>query len=310
VTNRNVEGSLHRQAPPSTSPRRRGSRYNPIAYLFVAPALLLYLAFVGLPIVQVFAYSFLRWSGGVVQGFAGINNYLRLVGDPVFWVSLLHNLIWVVLTLVFPLAIGLLLSAILVERSKRTIALLSAAYFLPRTIPFVVSGIIWGWIYNPIFGLANWVLEMAGLPGLTKAWLAEPSTALYALNVLGIWTFFGFCVVIYLAALQSIEPSLHEAAMLDGATWWQRFVFITVPMVRGTSLFLGLYAGIEAMRFFDIVWVTTSGGPGYATEVLTTHIYKTFFLVGDYGYAAATSVILLLIVIALGGAAYWRTARA
>jgi raffinose/stachyose/melibiose transport system permease protein len=228
----------------------------------------------------------------------------------VFWVALLHNLIWVVLTLIFPLLIGLFLAAILIERSNRTIALLSAIYFIPRTIPLVVSGIIWGWIYNPIFGLANWTLERIGLKALKTAWLAEPSTALYSLNVLGAWTFFGFCVLIYLAAMQSIDPSMYEAAMLDGANWWQRFFFVTVPLVRGTTLFLGLYAAIEAMRFFDIVWVTTKGGPGYATEVLTTHVYKTFFLIGNYGYAAAISMVLLAIVLVVGSMTYRRTAAA
>ena len=285
-------------------------RKDYVAYLFIAPAAALYLAFVGVPVVQVAVFSLFEWSGGTIGRFGGLSNYLTLVRDGVFWVSLLHNLIWVVLTLVFPLLIGLLLAAILVERRNRTITFISAVYFIPRTIPFVVSGIIWGWIYNPIFGLANWTLEKVGLGGLSQAWLAEPSTALVSLNVIGAWTFFGFCVLIYLAAMQSVDPSLHEAAMLDGATWWQRFLKITTPMVQGTTLFLGLYAGIEAMRFFDIVWVTTQGGPGYATEVLTTHIYKTFFLVGDYGYAAAVSVVLLVIVLTLGGAAYWRVAKA
>lgn len=284
-------------------------RNDRLALLFVAPAALLYLAFVGLPVAQVGFASLFEWSGGSVQGFSGLDNYLRLAQDPVFWAALLHNLIWVVLTLVFPLFVGLVLAAILAERSARTIVIVSAIYFIPRTIPFVVSGIIWGWIYNPIFGLLNWTLERAGLPGLGRAWLAEPATALVSLNVLGMWTFFGFCVLIYLAAMQGIDPSLHEAAMLDGASWWQRFRFVTVPMVQGTTLFLGLYAGIEAMRFFDIVWVTTKGGPGYATEVLTTHIYKSFFLVGDFGYAAATSVVLLVIVFTLGGLAYFRLGR-
>lgn len=274
------------------------------AYYFLLPALLLYATFVLAPILQVFAYSFFSWDNGLMQEFVGMANYARLGSDTVFWAALGHNAIWVVLTLAFPLMAGLLLAAILADRSPRTIQVMSAIYFIPRTIPLVVAGIIWGWIYNPLFGLLNYALDLVGLGNLAGAWLAEENTALVALNVVGAWTFFGFCVVIYLGAIQSIDPSLYEAADVDGAPWWRKFRDITVPLLNNSTLFLGLYAAIEAMRFFDLIWVTTQGGPGYATEVLTTHIYKTFFLVGDFGYAAVLSVVLLAIVLSLSAIAF------
>ncbi len=274
------------------------------AYLFLLPALLLYGAFVVVPILQVTAYSFFSWDNGIVQEFVGFANYARLGSDKVFWAALGHNAIWVILTLAFPLLAGLLLAAILAERSPRTIQVMSAIYFIPRTIPLVVAGIIWGWIYNPLFGLLNYGLDMIGLGNLAGAWLAEENSALVSLNVVGAWTFFGFCVVIYLGAIQSIDPSLYEAAEVDGAPWWRKFRDITVPLLNNSTLFLGLYAAIEAMRFFDLIWVTTQGGPGYATEVLTTHVYKTFFLVGDFGYAAVLSVVLLVIVLSLSAVAF------
>ncbi|MEZ5778854.1 MAG: sugar ABC transporter permease [Paracoccaceae bacterium] len=275
------------------------------AYLFLLPALVLYLAFVALPIAQVVGYSFFDWDNGIIGDYVGLSNFARLGGDNVFWAALGHNAIWVVLTLAFPLTAGLILSAILAERNRHVIRWLSAIYFIPRTIPLVVAGIIWGWIYNPIFGLLNYLLESVGLGGWGGAWLAQPDTALLSLNVVGAWTFFGFCVVIYLAAIQSIDPSLYEAAEIDGAGWGRKFRDITVPMLRNSTLFLGLYAAIEAMRFFDLVWVTTQGGPGYATEVLTTHVYKTFFLVGDFGYAATLSVVLLAIVLAISSISFF-----
>jgi raffinose/stachyose/melibiose transport system permease protein len=274
------------------------------AYLFLLPALLLYAAFVVLPILQVVGYSFFSWDNGIAQEFVGLANYVRLGSDSVFWAALSHNAIWVALTLAFPLLAGLLLAAILAERSPRTIQVMSAIYFIPRTIPLVVAGIIWGWIYNPLFGLLNYGLDIVGLGNLAGAWLAEENTALVSLNVIGAWTFFGFCVVIYLGAIQSIDPSLYEAAEVDGAPWWRKFRDITVPLLNNSTLFLGLYAAIEAMRFFDLIWVTTQGGPGYATEVLTTHVYKTFFLVGDFGYAAVLSVVLLVIVLSLSAIAF------
>ncbi len=275
------------------------------AYLFLLPALVLYLAFVALPIAQVVGYSFFDWDNGIIGDFVGLKNFGRLGGDNVFWAALGHNAIWVVLTLAFPLTAGLILSAILAERNRHVIRWLSAIYFIPRTIPLVVAGIIWGWIYNPIFGLLNYLLESVGLGGWGGAWLAQSDTALLSLNVVGAWTFFGFCVVIYLAAIQSIDPSLYEAAEIDGAGWGRKFRDITVPLLRNSTLFLGLYAAIEAMRFFDLVWVTTQGGPGYATEVLTTHVYKTFFLVGDFGYAATLSVVLLSIVLAISSISFF-----
>ncbi len=274
------------------------------AYLFLLPALLLYSAFVVIPILQVVGYSFYSWDNGIAQEFVGLANYARLGSDHVFWAALGHNAIWVALTLAFPLLVGLLLASILAERSPRTIRILSAIYFIPRTIPLVVAGIIWGWIYNPLFGLLNHGLDLVGLGSFAGAWLAEESTALVSLNVVGAWTFFGFCVVIYLGAIQSIDPSLYEAAEIDGAGWWRKFRDITVPLLKNTSVFLGLYAAIEAMRFFDLIWVTTQGGPGYATEVLTTHVYKTFFLVGDFGYAAVLSVVLLIIVLGLSALSF------
>lgn len=275
------------------------------AYLFLLPALLLYLAFVAIPILQIVYFSFFDWDNGIRGDFVFIDNFARLGGDWVFWAALGHNAIWVILTLAFPLMAGLLLAAILAERSNNTIRWLGAIYFLPRTIPLVVAGIIWGWIYNPLFGLLNYILDGVGLGFLAGAWLAEPDSALLSLNIVGAWTFFGFCVVIFLAAIQSIDPSLYEAAEIDGAKWWRKFRDITVPLLKNSTLFLGLYAAIEAMRFFDLIWVTTQGGPGYATEVLTTHIYKTFFLVGDFGYAAVLSVVLLIIVLSLSSFSFW-----
>lgn len=274
------------------------------APLFILPALLLYAAFVLVPILQVVGYSFFAWDNGIAQDFVGFANYARLGSDQIFWAAIWHNAIWVVLTLAFPLLSGLLLASILAERGPRTVQIMSAIYFIPRTIPLVVAGIIWGWIYNPLFGLLNYGLDLIGLGNLAGAWLAEESTALLSLNVVGAWTFFGFCVVIYLGAIQSIDPSLYEAADIDGAKWWRKFRDITVPLLQNTTFFLGLYAAIEAMRFFDLIWVTTQGGPGYATEVLTTHIYKTFFLVGDFGYASALSVVLLVIVLGLSAISF------
>jgi raffinose/stachyose/melibiose transport system permease protein len=266
-------------------------------YLFVLPALVLYGSLILLPSLQNILYSVFRWESLQKRSFVGFANYIDLIRDAVFGLSLLHNLIWAALTIIFPLVVGLLLAVVLAKSRFRI--LLGSIYFLPATVPLVVSGIIWGWIYNPIFGLLNQFLTVIGLESLTRSWIGETSTALYALNILGAWTFFGFCTVIFMSALQGLDKSLYEAAKIDGASNLQCFFHITIPSVRSTIIFLTIYSVIGAMKFFDIVYITTKGGPGYATEILGTYIFKLAFIEQRLGYSAGVAVVLLMLVMTL-----------
>ena len=265
------------------------------AYALIGPALLFYLAFVGFPILQVIAYSLFSWDSGTITASAARTNYVRLFSDPVFWIALGHNVIWVILTLTSRLRSDCFLAAVLAESGPNTRRIFSAIYFLPRTIPLVVSGVIWGWNYNPIFGLLNWSLKGIGLQPICRGLarragqrtlVAQRRRGVDLLRILRR----------HLPVGDAVDRSRHctRRRRSTGPRWWQRFRLITVPMLKSTTLFLGLYAAIEAMRFFDLMWVTTSGGPGYSTEILTTQIYKSFFLIGDFGYASALSVVLLL----------------
>jgi raffinose/stachyose/melibiose transport system permease protein len=279
-----------------------------VPYLYVAPALLVYGVFILLPLAQNIFYSFFQWQSLSRRTFTGFGNYLSLARDPVFGVAFLHNVLWAGLTILFPLVIGFLLANALSRRRSRI--LFSTIYFLPATVPLVVSGIIWGWIYNPVFGVLNRILELAGLQAFTRSWIGESSTALYALNLLGAWTFFGFCAVIFLSALQGVDLALYDAAKIDGASSAQCMVHITVPSLSNTIVFLTIYSVIGAMKFFDIVYITTQGGPGYSTEILGTYIFKLAFREQKLGYSAGVAVVLMLFVMVLSIVMIRRSERA
>jgi raffinose/stachyose/melibiose transport system permease protein len=268
-----------------------------IPYLYVMPALVVYGVFILLPLAQNIFYSFFTWQSLTRRTFAGLGNYAALAKDPVFYTAFAHNVLWAALTLVFPLIVGFFLAVWLSRYRGRIV--FSTIYFLPATVPLVVSGIIWGWIYNPVFGVLNKILEVAGLAEFTRSWIGESATALYALNVLGAWTFFGFCTVIFLSAMQGLDLSLFDAAKIDGANDAQCIIHITIPSLSNTIVFLMIYSIIGAMKFFDIVYITTQGGPGYATEIMGTYIFKLAFREQKLGYSAGVAVILMAFVMIL-----------
>ena len=268
-----------------------------LPYVLIFPAFSVYLAFTLIPLVQNFAFSLFKWQSFVDRSFYGFHNYLMLAHDEVFWAALSHNLIWAGLTLAFPLLVGLVLASLLFQSRFRV--LFSSLYFIPCTVPLVVSAIMWGWIYNPAFGLLNFILEKMGLSVLKRNWLADPRLALYMLNILGAWTFFGFCTVIVLSALQNVDKSVYEAAKIDGASNTQCFFHITLPLLKDTVVFLSVYSIIGAMKFFDIVYISTQGGPGHSTEILGTYVFKLAFRQQRIGYASSVAMVLFLIVFAL-----------
>jgi len=266
-----------------------------ISFLFLLPALAIYGIFTLAPLFYNMALSTLDITGPGIYTYAGVNNYIELVKDPIFHTALLHNIIWVVLTLIFPMLVGLILATFSTKVKGNT--LIITTYFIPRAIPFVVSGVIWSLMYNPIFGPLHFLLQGLGLEYLERPWLGDSKTALYALNFAGGWTFFGFCSLIFFNALQNVDPRLYEAAEIDGASSWQRFIHITLPSLRDAIIFLTFYSTITAMSFFDLVHITTRGGPGYATEILSTYIYRLVFREGRLGYGSSICVILTLLTL-------------
>jgi raffinose/stachyose/melibiose transport system permease protein len=278
---------------PSQSPRAR--RKALAGWLFVLPALLLYLYFVLYPFLVSIYYSLTDWDGAQpVKQFVGLANYQELLGDNLMWQALWHNLIWIVIGTVAPILIGLLLG-VLLWTGTRGRTLFRTIYFLPVVLAEVVVGIIWNWIYHPLFGALNQSLRVVGLEAYTRGWLGDPSTALLSLLITAIWGYYGFCFVIIMAGLQNVDIDLIEAATIDGANSWQRFIHIIIPQLRHVLTMITTYTLIGGFSVFGIVFVMTQGGPGTATQVIATYTYRKAFQESALGYGAALSMVMTIL---------------
>jgi ABC-type sugar transport system permease subunit len=280
---------------PSISPARRSWRRYRAGILFVLPALILYLIFMVYPFFQSIYFSFTSWNGvTAVKEWVGLANYYELIGDDLFWLSLQHTVIWVIVGTIAPIAIGMLL-AILLWRRPKGFTLFRTFYFMPQVLSAVVIGIVWNWIYNPIFGILNESLDAFGLEDLSRGWLGDPDVALYAVLIAAIWATIGLCFVIFLAGLQNVSKDLLEAATVDGANAWQRFWNVTVPQLASVINVVVALLLIGGFSVFDIIFVMTGGGPANATEVLATYTYKEAFTQNNVGYASTLSVVITVI---------------
>jgi raffinose/stachyose/melibiose transport system permease protein len=267
---------------------------------FLLPALLLYGVFVLYPIVQSVRYSGYDWNGlEPLTNWVGLDNFKTAFADPLFIEALTHNAIIIVLSLALqiPFAVAL---AVLVSRRLKGRGLYRTMYFAPFVLSEVVTGVVWRQIYRPE-GLLDMILASVGLENLTREWLADPQIALYSLFFVISWKYFGLHMVLVIAGLQTIPVELEEAAAIDGASWWQGFRYVTLPLlgpIIRVSMFLSI---IGALQLFDLVWVTTKGGPVNATATMATYLVDWGFRRGQFGYASAVSVIIfgLSLVVAL-----------
>lgn len=290
-------------SPVRSSRSKRGfgywARKNLPSYTFIAPAFLLYVAFVLYPFVTTIYYSMTAWDGAQpVKEFIGFANYGKMWHDPLMWKSLTHNLIWIALGTLTPVIVGLMM-ATLVWSSPVGRVIFRTVFFMPVVLASVVVGMIWSWIYHPIFGPINVALRAVGLGNVARGWLGDLNYALYALLLAGLWAYFGFCFVILLAALQNVDLEVHDAAKIDGANAWQRLIFVTVPQLAPVLTMLTAYTLIGGFNVFDIVYIMTRGGPANATEVLATYTYAMAFKQNEVGYGAAlTMVITVLSIVA------------
>jgi ABC-type sugar transport system permease subunit len=274
---------------------RKNWRKYSVGYLFLLPAAILYGIFMIYPFVQSVYLSLTDWDGAQpVKHFVGLRNFQTLIQDPLVWTSLGHNLIWVVIGTIVPIVIGLLLAVLLWSR-PRGFTIFRTIYFMPQVLPAVVIGIVWSWIYNPVFGLLNQALTAVGLDSWTHGWLGEPSLALYAVLAAAIWAEIGFVFVIVLAGLQNVSRELLEAALIDGANAWQQFWHVTIPQLANVLTTVMVLLLIGGFSVFDIVFIMTGGGPANSTELIATYTYKQAFTQNQVGYAAALSLVLTAI---------------
>ena len=264
------------------------------AWLLIAPAMILLVLFTHYPAVANLWHSFLSTPKGSRPAvWVGADNYVQLVEDPIFWQALQNNLWYALGTIPVSIAIALLM-AVWVHGKIAGRGLLRLAYFTPTMLPMIAVANIWMFFYTPEYGLLEQVTK--GLGFASHNWLGSKSTALASLMVVTVWKEAGFFMIFYLAALQSMSPSLAEAAAIEGASRWYFFRRITFPLLMPVTLFVLVNAVINAFRLVDHIVVMTRGGPDNATSLLLYYIYEIGFRFWDSAYAAALTVVLLAIL--------------
>ncbi len=268
-----------------------------IGWLFVLPALAMYAIFVLYPFALSIRYSFYRWNGIGPMKWVGLDNY-EIVMDVPNLVGTISNAFNLVVYFSFiPVALGLVVASIMHRvTTGRFGEVARTVLFLPQVIPLVAAGIIWGWLLA-LPGLLNQILKFIGLGEYTRAWLGDFDWALPAVGFIGIWVLLGFCTVLLWTGMTKLDPSLYESARIDGAGWFTEFVRITVPLLRqeiGVCLTVTVIAALAA---FDIVYVSTAGGPGNSTAVPGIQIYILAFTQQRIGLASALAVMLMALVL-------------
>lgn len=290
--------------PPETgaapAPRRRRSGYA--AYL--VPGAVLFTVVIAVPFVMNLGISLTSWQGIGTPEWVGLENYRQLLGDQTFWASFRHNLALIVAMALIPTALGLFIAAVLFDYvatkfGHGTVAALRACFYLPQVLPIAVAGVVWGWILHPTYGALNVTLEALGLGALTQNWLGDPDWALISVMAIMVWVQLGFPVVIFMAGLQRVDPALHEAAMLDGASWLRRFRHVTIPQIRPEVYVVLLWTTIASLKVFGPIYVLTRGGPGGSTNVPAYYSYQNFFEKTQVGYGAAIATVLTLVIVGL-----------
>lgn len=269
--------------------------------LYMLPALLLLACFVFLPIVLNFVYALFRWSSFSTNWkFVGLDNFKRLFSDSVVWSAFRNNVLYAVISLVFQVGGSMVIAAVLEERwIRRLQPMFRTIFFLPSMISLAVVGILWQTIYNPNLGIINPLLEKLGLGVLAMDWLGNTHTAIFAVIAVSQWQYFGYTMVLFLVAMQRVPEELYESAYIDGATPFQRFIHVTVPNIKEILVVNCVTTVIGAFQVFDEVYVMTAGGPGKASEVLGTYLYRTGFRNDEMGYASAIAVLTFLVTFVL-----------
>lgn len=278
----------------------RARRREAIAgVLWSSPWILGFFIFTLGPVIASLYLSFTQYTIASTPKWIGLDNFTRALSgkDSLFWPSL--GVTFHYALIMVPLGIGgALLIAIALNQKIRLMPLLRTCYFLPSLTPAPAAALIWTWLFQPEFGAINWLLYSIGIQG--PKWLADPDTALTALMVIALWgTVGGGTMIIFLAGLQGVPPELHEAAEIDGAGVWTRFIHVTLPMLSPTVLFNLVIGIVGALQVFTVPFIATSGGPNYATWFFIIHLYQNGFQDFDMGYASALAWIFLIIVLAL-----------
>ena len=277
-----------------------------VSYLFVLPALALVVVLLLVPMMQNIYYSFFDWDGLKAPVFNGLANYTRLLEDRDFLISMRNTLIWVVFTLVFPVMGGLLV-AVFVEGVAGE-RLFKSIFFIPLTISFVATGIIWTYMFSKELGVVNHVFRLARLP-LQPSWLTEVPLNTFSMLIAWTWQQLGTNMVMFLMGLGTIPVEPIEASIIDGANKFQTFVHVKLPMLRPITTVVITMAMVNSFKAFDIIYVMTRGGPYRSSETMAVTMFRETFTLFRLGYGAAIAVLLSVIVIAVSSLYIKRMAK-
>ncbi|MCG7308986.1 carbohydrate ABC transporter permease [Brachybacterium sp. ACRRE] len=291
---------------PRTGPARRRSRArraltSPIAYLFVAPAIAIFGIWTIFPTLYTFRVSAFDWNqlNPAMSEFIGLGNYRDMLSgstNPSFWQTFGVSCYFVIANVVVGTILALLL-ALLVRRGSKLMAAARTSFFLAYIAPGVATALIWLWIFNPRFGLANGVLSLLHLPVID--WLGDSRSAMLSIIVYSVWHEVGFLVLVFVGGLMTTSGELSEAAKVDGANPWQEFSRVTLPQLIPYVAFVVIISSISSLQAFTQFFVLTGGGPGYSTSTIGFQLYQQAFVLGNTGYGAALAVVLFLITLVL-----------
>jgi multiple sugar transport system permease protein len=283
----------------TVSRRRRRVQDALVAYSFIAPNFLGFAVFTLGPILFAFVLAFMHWDGSNAMSFAGLDNFWRLFEDKAFkdafWNTIIYTVVSVPVTLACALGLAILLNQKILGRD-----FFRTAMFFPYVASLVAVAVVWNMIFNPEMGPVNMILYTLGLdPKNMPGWAADRHWAMVTVILFGVWKSMGYFMVIYLAGLQGINSELYEAADLDGANAWQKFLYVTVPQLGPTTFFVTVMLTIQSFKVFDQIYMITQGGPGTSTLVLVYHIYNEAFISWDLGYSSMIALVLFFLVLAV-----------
>lgn len=265
-------------------------------YLYIVPAFLIYTSIIIIPALYSVYISFFKWNGVGPKTYVGFENYINLfTKDDIFLRSLRNNFTWIVLTLVFTIAIAMGL-ALLFNRSFRGRAFFRSYFYFPYTLSIILVAIVWRRMYDPSLGFINEFLRLVGLGDLAGQWTANPKIALYCIFVAAAWQSVGQPMILFLAGLQTIPTEILEAAKVDGATPIRSFFSITVPLLKETFVIVIATQIISSLKVYDIISGMTGGGPANSTQTLATYMYSQTFLWDHWGKGTAIAVVMLAIM--------------
>ncbi len=268
-----------------------------ITRLFLIPPIVFVAIFILYPVAQMVYLSFTSWTGFSPPKFIGLKNYAFLPNDPIFSVSLINNFIWVIVFLIVNNFLGLMLAGAIDILGRKAGQFFRTVIYVSVLLPNPVISLLFVALYDPNIGLIDNLFRGIGLTGIgSTQWLANPQLTLYSILASSIWQYAGFPMLIFIAAFAAINPAIHEAATIDGASQWQIFWRIKVPMIRPVIITILAITWIFNSQPFSQVWTLTRGGPGHASEVLVTYLYQVAFSGLQLGYASTISVVLFAII--------------